>query len=175
MQHVAFLRGMNLGGRRITNDDLCAAFEALGYGTPWAFLASGNVVFESAARSQAKLARDVANGLERELGYAVPTFLRNADEVRALGAAEPFEVERGARGGKLQIALLEKPPDAKSRRAVLALSTDADQLHVAGRELYWLPAGGLSESDLDFKAVERALGMLTVRTQGTFARLARKL
>ena len=44
-----------------------------------------------------------------------------------------------------------------------------------GRELFWLPAGGLSESDLDFKAIDEALGPMTVRTQGTFARLAKKL
>ena len=175
MQHVAFLRGMNLGGRRITNDDLCAAFESLGYGSPWAFLASGNVVFESSARSQTKLARDVAKGLERELGYAVPTFLRTADEVRALGDARPFEDERGARGGKLQIALLETAAAARAKKTVHALSTDEDQLLVEGRELFWLPAGGLSESDLDFKAIDEALGPMTVRTQGTFARLAKKL
>ncbi len=29
--HVAFLRGMNLGGRRIKNEELQAEFEALGF------------------------------------------------------------------------------------------------------------------------------------------------
>lgn len=30
-RYAAFLRGMNLGGRRITNSDLCACFEAMGF------------------------------------------------------------------------------------------------------------------------------------------------
>ena len=30
-RYVAFLRGMNLGGRRIKNDELRGAFEALGF------------------------------------------------------------------------------------------------------------------------------------------------
>ena len=90
-------------------------------------------------------------------------------------AARPFEDERGAGGGKLQIALLEKIATAAAIKKVHALSTDDDRLLVEGRELYWLPVGGVSESDLDFKTIERALGPMTVRTQGTFARLAKKL
>ena len=42
---VAFLRGMNLGGRRIKNEQLRAEFEALGYADVGTFRASGNVLF----------------------------------------------------------------------------------------------------------------------------------
>lgn len=44
-----------------------------------------------------------------------------------------------------------------SRKKVLALATDEDLLAIEGRELYWLPSGGLSESDLDSKALDAAL------------------
>ena len=69
--HVAFLRGMNLGGRRITNDDLRAEFEALGFADVACFRASGNVVF-SAKDGEAKLTSEIEAGLGEALGYEVP-------------------------------------------------------------------------------------------------------
>ena len=44
---AAFLRGMNLGNRRISNADLRAEFESLGFQSVATFRASGNVVFEA--------------------------------------------------------------------------------------------------------------------------------
>ena len=52
---VAFLRGMNLGGRRISNTELVKAFEQAGFEGAAAFRASGNVVFESAEGDRDKL------------------------------------------------------------------------------------------------------------------------
>lgn len=72
------------------------------------------------------------------------------------------------------MALLAKKPAAAAAKRALALSTDADRLAVEGRELYWLPSGGISESDLDWKAVEAALGPTTLRTKGTIDQISAK-
>jgi uncharacterized protein (DUF1697 family) len=109
------------------------------------------------------------------LGYAVPTFLRSAEEVRAIAAHVPFApavVEASA--GKLQVALLARDPSPDGFEAVLALADDHNRLAIAARELYWLPDGGLSDSELDLKAIERALGPMTVRTMGTIEQMAGK-
>ena len=68
---VAFLRGMNLGRRRITNDELRAAFEGMGLGSPTPFLASGNVVFDTVERARKRLAARIESGLAEALGYEV--------------------------------------------------------------------------------------------------------
>lgn len=175
MQYVAFLRGMNLGGRRITNDALCASLGELGLEKVWAYQASGNVVFESPSRSRAKVAREIEKGLEESLGYSVPTFLRTASEVLSVAEHQPFAAPTGARGGKLQVAFLGKKPSAVAARKVLALSTPDDQLALEGEQLFWLPAGGILDSALDWKAVEEIVGGTTVRTHGTIGRLAKKL
>lgn len=173
--HAAFLRGMNLGGRRITNAELCAAFARLGFAGATAFLASGNVVFSAPGGDAAALEARLAAGLEAELGYPVPTYLRSAAEVRSIAARRPFsDAELAATAGKVQVALLAAAPDAAARRRALALATGADRLAFAGREVYWLPHGGVSGSDLDWTTVERALGATTVRTQRTVVRLAAK-
>jgi uncharacterized protein (DUF1697 family) len=169
--HVAFLRGMNLGGRRIKNEELRAEFEALGFTEVACFRASGNVVF-SAKGSEAKLTSEIESGLGEALGYEVPVFLRSAKELSALAAHEPFRAaEVKASKGKLQVALLAKKPAAKARKQALAEASDEDRLAIEGRELYWLPSGGISDSDLDLKAVEAALGPWTMRTMGTIEQI----
>lgn len=53
--------------------------------------------------------------------------------------------------------------------------TDEDLLAIEGRELYWLPSGGISESELDLRAIDAALGPGTMRTMGTVEQIAAKL
>lgn len=175
MQYVAFLRGMNLGGRRITNDELCDCFRQLALENVWAFLASGNVVFESGPVAQAPLARRIQAGLKESLGYDVVTFLRSAAEVTALADTTPFAEPHGVAGGKLQVSLLQKKPTTVQGKKALSLATDNDQLALIGRELYWLPKGKLTDSDLDVSGIEKALGSTTTRTFRTIQRLAAKL
>jgi uncharacterized protein (DUF1697 family) len=174
-RYVAFLRGMNLGGRRIENEELRAHFEALGCEGVATFRASGNVIFASDGEPPAKLTSRLEEGLAGALDYEVPVFLRSADELLAIAAHEPFDARHvdGSKG-KLQIALLTKRPSAAAAKKALALSTPADRLAIEGRELYWLPDGGMSDSELDLKALATILGPTTIRTKGTIDQIAAK-
>jgi uncharacterized protein (DUF1697 family) len=173
-RYVAFLRGMNLGGRRITNADLRLHFEALGCEEVATFRASGNVIFASEKESPAELTARLESGLAEALGYEVPVFLRLAKELQGIAAHQPFETKLiDASKGKLQVALLVKRPSAAAKKA-LAMSTDEDRLAIERRELYWLPSGGISESELDWKAIESIVGPTTIRTKGTIDQIAAK-
>jgi uncharacterized protein (DUF1697 family) len=175
-RYVAFLRGMNLGGRRIKNDELKREFEQLGLDDVSCFRASGNVIFASKEKGEEKLKRRIEAGLGESLGYKVPVFLRNAAGLEAVSAQEPFDPALlSASKGKLQVAFLPSAPKAKARKQALALASDEDRLAVEGRELYWLPSGGISDSDLDLKAIEAAVGPWTMRTKGTVDQIAAKL
>ena len=76
--------------------------------------------------------------------------------------------------GKLQVAMLLEPPDASAQATVRKLSSDEDKLAIDATELYWLPSGGISESDLDLKTLSAALGPSTMRTVNTVRRIAAK-
>jgi uncharacterized protein (DUF1697 family) len=175
-RYVAFLRGMNLGGRRIKNEELRRHFEEMGFEEVATFRASGNVVFANPKREgEAKLARRVEAELDARLGYDVPVFLRSIEEVAAIAAQEPFDPKLVAKSkGKLQVSLLMERPSAAARKKVLRLATDDDLLAVDGRELYWLPSGGLLDSDLDLEAIARLIGIDTRRTMGTIEQIAAK-
>jgi uncharacterized protein (DUF1697 family) len=174
-RYVAFLRGMNLGGRRITNDDLRAHFEALGCADVATFRASGNVVFATDQQAPTELISHLEGGLAEVLGYEVPIFLRSAKELLAIAAHEPFGAQqRAASSGKLQVAMLREKPSAAAVGEALALADDADRLALEARELYWLPAGRMSDSELDLKVLAEILGPMTIRTEGTIEQIAAK-
>jgi uncharacterized protein (DUF1697 family) len=175
-RYVAFLRGMNLGNRRLKNEVLRAEFEELGFAEVATFRASGNVIFGSdGSESEAALTKKVEAGLDQGLGYEVPVFLRSCADVAAISIHEPFAAKLvAASKGKLQVSMLAQEPAARDRKAALALASDEDRLAIEGRELYWLPSGGISESELDLEAIDKALGKGTTRTMGTIEQIAAK-
>jgi uncharacterized protein (DUF1697 family) len=174
-RYVAFLRGMNLGNRRIKNDELRSHFEELGFENVATFRASGNVIFESASEEDEEaLAARIEAGLAAALGYEVVVFLRDAGEIAAIADRKPFDARPANPKAKLQVSLLRGKPSAKARRQVLALATERDLLAIEARELYWLPSGGILDSELDLKAVEAAVGVDTRRTMGTIEQIAAK-
>lgn len=175
-EYAAFLRGINVGrAHRVGSAELRACFEKLGLRNVATFRASGNLVFDAAAEPVDELAARVEAGLESALGYEVAVFLRTASEVRGIAAREPFTAAQvvGSKG-KLQVALLAGKPASAARKSVLRLATDEDALAFGDRELYWLPSGGISDSDLDLKAIGKLLGVTTMRTKGTVDQMAAK-
>jgi uncharacterized protein (DUF1697 family) len=175
-RYVAFLRGMNLGNRRIKNPELKKHFEAIGLEDVATFRASGNVVFaDPGGDSEAKLQKRVESELDERLGYDVAVFLRSFAEVRKIAARDPFDaaaIERSK--GKPQVNLLAKKPTAAGKKKALALAGPDDEMVFADRELHWLPSTGLSETEVDFKALDKALGKGTMRTKGTVEQIAAK-
>ena len=174
-RYVAFLRGMNLGGRRITNKDLQACFADLGFDGLATFRASGNVIFEADGGGIAKLSTRIEDGLADALGYDVPVFLRTAAQVVAIAEHQPFTTKVvEASKGKLQVGMLPKKPSKSAQDKVLAMATTEDKLAIRESELYWLPSAGLLDSPLDLKLIAKLLGDMTVRTKGTVDLIAAK-
>ncbi len=168
MAVVVFLRGMNLGRRRLTNDELAAAFKRLGYAEPTPYQASGNVILP---HNDAVDSEELSAGLEHELGYDVPVFARSGDEVRALASESPYAGVRGDDGGKPQIVFLHEPPTA----SLETVFGSDDQFEVVGNEIHWLPPGGLADTGPLLNMLDAATGGTTVRTLGTLERIAKKL
>jgi uncharacterized protein (DUF1697 family) len=175
-RYAAFLRGVNLGGKRKTGSaELRSCFEAIGLEDVATFRTSGNVVFEAARESNAKLCKRIETALEECFGFDVDVFLRSATQLRAIADHQPFPAKLvKASDGKLQVAMLAEKPSGSARKQVLAHATDEDRLVFDDLELYWLPSGMMRDSGLELKAVEKLTGPWTMRTKGTVELLAEK-
>ena len=70
--------------------------------------------------------------------------------------------------------MLAKKPSAVATRKALTHASKEDRLALEKHELYWLPAGRMSDSELDLKALATILGPMTIRTEGTIEQIAAK-
>jgi uncharacterized protein (DUF1697 family) len=165
-RYAAFLRAINVGGRRITGPDLCAPFADMGFTEVGSFRASGNVIFDAPRKPSA--AR-IGEGLEKALGYEVGVFLRTRAEMLALAAGSPFGSD-----DKYHVWFLERLPSAAKQKEVLALSTGDDKLAFGERELFWRPLGRMTDAEIDVQLIGKLIGTNTMRTNGTVEQITTK-
>jgi len=174
-RYVAFLRAINVGGHTVKMDRLRALFEELGLENVETFIASGNVIFRSNEK-EAALEQRIAEHLHASLGYQAEAFLRTTSELAKVAATQPFpESEFTENNATLHIVFLPAKPTKQASEAVMALRTAKDDFHIAGRELYWLIRGKMTDSMLKGPELGKALGTsTTVRNVNTVHRLVAK-
>ena len=175
-RYVAFLRAINVGGHVVKMHVLREQFEALGFADVDTFIASGNVLFSSRAKTAAALERKIEGRLNAALGYEVATFVRTCDEVSALAAYAPFPPEMVRTAASVWVGFLAAPMPPAAQVALRALETPFDTFHVNGREIFWLRRKTQSESTLSNAAIERALkARCSFRGMNTIVRLTSRL
>lgn len=71
IKYLALLRGINVGGNNIIKmTDLRACFENMGFFDVTTYIQSGNVVFTSTEKSQAKLIESIEKSLSKKFNYS---------------------------------------------------------------------------------------------------------
>lgn len=82
--YCAFLRGVNLGGRRLAMAEVCQGFRQAGVSAVSSILASGNICFESTEPPD-DLAERLRQGLTAQFGFDLPLIIVSAEQLgRAL-------------------------------------------------------------------------------------------
>ncbi len=174
-RYVAFLRGMNLGKRRLEMSRLKALFEELGYDQVATFIASGNVIFATRERNAQKLEAQIAEHLERSLGYDVDTFVRTLDEVAAIAKTNPFPETKND-GVTIHVAFVHGTLDTATARALTSVRTSEDEFRAASREYYWLCRIRTSDSKIWTSPEIKALSLprATMRNVSSIQKLVAK-
>lgn len=112
-RYVAFLRGINLGKRRATKEQLAEIFSGLGFGNVKTLIASGNVVFDAEDHAdrtdEATLTARIEAELKLGLGFSVDAMLRSMSAVEALLDGDPFMGIEVTKQTRLYITLLAAP------------------------------------------------------------------
>lgn len=172
---IAFLRAINVGGHTVKMDHLRQLFESLGFSNTETFIASGNVIFETAAKNTGTLEKKIEKKLAEAFGFEVATFVRTDSELAAIAGYQPFGQADLEAATALNVAFLAEPLDSKSKQKLMVLKTDIDDFHVHGRELYWLCLKKQSESTFSNAVLEKALGLKsTLRGVNTIRKMAEK-
>lgn len=173
-KYVAFLRGMNLGKRRVTNAELERAFKALKFENVATFIASGNIIFDSRA-SEAALTPKLEAHLEATFGYKVPTFLRTTAKLAEVAAVKPFAARRHQSAKAYVVGFLAEKVTPAQKKTILGFAGPKDEFYVEDREVYWLCQTGQSESPVFRIPFDKRAGVAsTWRNMNTVQRLLAK-
>jgi uncharacterized protein (DUF1697 family) len=171
-QHVAFLRAINVGGHVVKMDHLRQLFEDMGLANVRTFIASGNVIFDSATKNPQALEEKISRALEKALGYKVGVFIRSAAEIAAIATHNPYK-DTELQEGSLFIGLLPAPLSTSEQKIVAAMQTSVDALRVKGRELYWHAGKNFRDAEFSPAKLEKSLGKpATFRNVTTIRKIA---
>ena len=110
---IAFLRAVNVGGRKAPMERVRELFAELGLGAVRSYIASGNVFFTlpeaPSAVDRPALTLAIEEKLRDGLGFDVTVMLRTASELEAALRAAPFDQVEVTPGVRLSVVFLSAP------------------------------------------------------------------
>jgi uncharacterized protein (DUF1697 family) len=141
MQLVAFLRGINVGGRVAKKEELLKAFASAGCRNVEAFRQSGNVIFETNSANLGAVTGRIEDELRKTLGYDVPVFIRTFNHLEKL--AEKGSRYREEEGTSLLVTFLPASTPSPTLSLPLTIPKSAAEIVSAyGSEVFSLTHGG---------------------------------
>ena len=160
---IALLRAVNVGGTgKLAMSDLKAICEAAGCHSVRTYIASGNVVFDS-ARSEKAVQSILQKDLHAHAGKPVDVIVRSAAEMSEVLARNPF-AERPPR--ETVAIFLDAPPSPNALDDVAGKVNE--EIRLGARELYVHYGPTMGTSKLRIPAAKRG----TARNMNTVAKLA---
>ena len=164
--YVALLRAVNVSGTgKLPMSELKAMGEACGFANVRTFIASGNLLFDSAL-PEAEVQKRVEERLDGFFGKPVPVFVRNAAEMAEVAAANPFTDDKGSRVMAHFIA--EEPTQAMIDEA---RDVAGERLALGPRSIYVSYGEGIGKTKLKLPAVKQG----TARNMNSVAKIAELL
>lgn len=171
--HIALLRAVNVGGRKVLKDDLLGLAKDLGFDDAKTLLASGNLVLWGKGGADADIERRLEEGLEKRMGLRTEFMVRSPAELKAIIAANPFPDVAETRPAQLLVSFLKQPLPAGNVEVLRAAITGRERVEARHKELYIDFIDGIGESmlDRDWKKTKKA-PVGTARNWNTVLKLA---
>ncbi len=111
MIYIAFLRGINVGGKRqVKMEDLKKDFESLGFTGVQTLLNSGNVIFSSTETNSTVLTQKIEEKLAKTFGWEIGVILRTSDQIQDLINSDPFKDISITPETRLYVTFLSEKP-----------------------------------------------------------------
>jgi uncharacterized protein (DUF1697 family) len=159
---VALLRAVNVGGTgKLPMSELKAMCEAAGFAEVRTFIASGNVIFNS-ANSEAQIKAALEASLKAYAGKPIGVLVRTAAELAAVLKANPFPE---AAPNRMVAIFLHKPPPATALAEIAGQA--GEEVRLGKREVYVHYGDGMAKSKLRIPAAADG----TARNMNTIAKL----
>jgi uncharacterized protein (DUF1697 family) len=107
--YAAFLRGINVGGKRqIKMEALQIAFQSWGLENVATILNSGNILFDAHSNDALEVKQIITTGIQSNFGFDADVFVRTIEDLKTLAARDPFKGYSESTLMKLYVTLLNQ-------------------------------------------------------------------
>lgn len=184
--HIALLRGVNVGGAKVSMTDLRRIVASLGHTNVATYIQSGNVVFTPARDGPpggtddlAALADDMREAIGAALGIWSAVVVLTASQLADVVGQNPFPDQPDPR--RVHAVFLPTEPGPQAADEIAALQERAarrggrDEAVLVGRTLYLHTPDGFGRSDLASLLLSRPSGPAADGTARNWATVTRLL
>jgi uncharacterized protein (DUF1697 family) len=139
MKYVAFLRGINVGGKnKIKMETLREVFSnALGFENVKTYINSGNLIFETDEIDDKTLAATIETAIDKEFNLKIKTIVRTIDEIKNIVENSPF-AGQFENDKDLHVFFLDEELPIEKRELLLSNNSENEQYFVRNREIFCL-------------------------------------
>lgn len=154
-KYIVFLRGVNVGGSILKNDDFKKALAYIGYSNITIYIQSGNAIFENNETNKRRMEADIAYELKSIAGVTTVAIVLSVDELRTVAESHPLELSGD--GKNLYVTLLSHEPDKKDIEVLMETMNDIDIHEVRNRVVYSYYGNGYGTSKRSNNFIEKIL------------------
>jgi uncharacterized protein (DUF1697 family) len=138
MKYVAFLRGINVGGKnKVKMETLRKACTALGFENVKTYINSGNMIFETAKSDDKKLAEKIEKAIDKEFSLNIKTMVRSIAEIEDIVKNNPFDGQF-ENDKDLHVFFLDEALPAEKREQLLSNNNENEMFATQSREIFCL-------------------------------------
>jgi uncharacterized protein (DUF1697 family) len=167
--YISMLKGINVGGQKqIRMESLREFYEGLGFSRVRSYVQSGNIIFECPETDAPVLMKRIEGRIEKEYGYHVSIFIRQAQELQEVLDNNPFIHDRNEDPAKLHVIFLYHVPSEPWWSEMMPPRDSTDEFARSKMAIYLFCPNGYAKTKLSNSFFERKLGMpVTTRNWNT--------
>lgn len=175
--YVAFLRGINVGGHhKLPMADLTLIFESLGYTNIKTLLNSGNVIFDAPLQDIKKIEHTIEKTLETNVGFPVPTCVREASFIIRFRESDPFKNRSVTKDTRCYISFLKNDVTTDTELPWVSSDHSYQIIEKRGKTILSIVDLSLSQTTKAMRILEATYGKnITTRNWNTIERIIKKL
>jgi uncharacterized protein (DUF1697 family) len=154
--YIAFLRAVNVGGRKVPMADLRGHLEEAGFADVVTYIQSGNLRVGSTMRSAAKVEAGLEKAMSTAFGFDIPAIVRRPEELVELVKASPANPLGD--NARHYVSFLRAKPSAKQAKEMNGWDVDGERMVVVGRDVHLWFEKPSHEAKLNNTRIEKLAG-----------------
>lgn len=173
--YVAFLRGVNVGGKMVKMELWRKTLEEMGFSQVKTLLNSGNVVFESSEANVKAIKQKIEKELKETFGFPIAVTIRTKPEIDSLIATDPFKGIKVTANTRLYVTFLAEKSNNQLKTPYQSLDDAFKILSISDTEIISVLTLSPDKKTTDaMNILEKELGIgITTRNWNTVLKVGK--